>query len=132
MKKCLLYFSIIMIFLLMMLSCSKKAYNNINLKKALDIMTKSTNLVLLDVRTAEEYMSGSLPNSINIDVMDTDFKTKINILDKNKEYIVYCRSGNRSLIASSIMATNGFLHVYNLANVNYSDFVNAVLTNEQY
>ena len=77
MKKCLLYFSIIMIFLLMMLSCSKKAYNNINLKKALDIMTKSTNLVLLDVRTAEEYMSGSLPNSINIDVMDTDFKTKI-------------------------------------------------------
>ena len=132
MKKYLLYFSIIMIFLFMILSCSKKAYNNINIKKALDIMSKSTNLVLLDVRTPEEYMSGSVPNSINIDVMDTDFKTKIDILDKNKEYIVYCRSGNRSTIASSIMATNGFLRIYNLANINYTDFVNAVLTNEQY
>ncbi|WP_297276175.1 rhodanese-like domain-containing protein [uncultured Brachyspira sp.] len=131
MKKYLLYFSIIMIFLFMILSCSKKAYNNINIKKALDIMSKSTNLVLLDVRTPEEYMSGSVPNSINIDVMDTDFKTKIDILDKNKEYIVYCRSGNRSTIASSIMATNGFLRIYNLANINYTDFVNAVLTNEQ-
>ncbi|WP_028330128.1 rhodanese-like domain-containing protein [Brachyspira alvinipulli] len=131
MKKYLLYFSIIMIFLFIILSCSKKAYNNINIKKALDIMSKSTNLVLLDVRTPKEYMSGSVPNSINIDVMDTDFKTKIDILDKNKEYIVYCRSGNRSTIASSIMATNGFLRVYNLANINYSDFVNAVLTNER-
>ncbi|MEI0604063.1 rhodanese-like domain-containing protein [Brachyspira alvinipulli] len=131
MKKYLLYFSIVMIFLFMILSCSKKAYNNINIKKALDIMSKSTNLVLLDVRTPEEYMSGSVPNSINIDVMDTDFKTKIDILDKNKEYIVYCRSGNRSTIASSIMATNGFLRIYNLANINYTDFVNAVLTNEQ-
>ena len=132
MRRCLLYFSIIIIFLFMILSCSKKPYNNINLKKALNIMSKSTNLVLLDVRTPEEYMSGSVPNSINIDVMDTDFKTKIDILDKNKEYIVYCRSGNRSTIASSIMATNGFLRIYNLANINYTDFVNAVLTNEQY
>lgn len=131
MRKCLLYFSIIIIFLFMILSCSKKPYNNINLKKALNIMSKSTNLVLLDVRTPEEYMSGSVPNSINIDVMDTDFKTKIDILDKNKEYIVYCRSGNRSTIASSIMATNGFLHVYNLGNINYTDFVNAVLTNQR-
>ena len=108
----------------------KKPYDNINLKKALDLMNKSTNLVLLDVRTPEEYMSGSVPNSINIDVLNTDFKSKIDILDKNKEYIIYCRSGNRSTVASSIMATNGFLHVYNLANINYSDFVNAVLTNQ--
>ena len=130
MKKILLYFSIFILFLFIITSCSKKPYDNINLKKALDLMNKSTNLVLLDVRTPEEYMSGSVPNSINIDVLNTDFKSKIDILDKNKEYIIYCRSGNRSTVASSIMATNGFLHVYNLANINYSDFVNAVLTNQ--
>ena len=92
-------------------------------------MTKSTNLILLDVRTAEEYMAGSVPNSVNIDVMNTDFISKINLLDKNKDYIVYCRSGNRASIASSIMSTNGFLNVYSLVNANYEDFVNAVLTN---
>ncbi|ASJ21994.1 sulfurtransferase [Brachyspira hampsonii] len=129
MKKISLYF-IISISLLFVFSCSKKPYNNVNLKKALDLMSKSTNLVLLDVRTAEEYMGGSAPNSINIDVLNTDFKSKIDLLDKNKEYIVYCRSGNRSAIASSIMATNGFLHVYNLQNVSYADFVNAILTNQ--
>ncbi|ANN64163.1 rhodanese-like domain-containing protein [Brachyspira hyodysenteriae] len=129
MKKILLYF-IISVSLLFVFSCSKKPYDNINLKKALDLMSKSTNLVLLDVRTAEEYMGGSAPNSINIDVLNTDFKSKIDLLDKNKEYIVYCRSGNRSSIASSIMATNGFLHVYNLQNISYADFVNAILTNQ--
>ena len=128
MKKVLLYFIISLLFIF---SCSKKPYDNINLKKALDLMSKSTNLVLLDVRTPEEYMGGSAPNSINIDVLNTDFKSKIDLLDKNKEYIVYCRSGNRSSIASSIMATNGFLHVYNLQNINYTDFVNAILTNRK-
>ena len=128
MKKILLYF-IISVSLLFVFSCSKKPYDN--LKKALDLMSKSTNLVLLDVRTPEEYMGGSAPNSINIDVLNTDFKSKIDILDKNKEYIVYCRSGNRSAIASSIMATNGFLHVYNLQNISYVDFVNAILTNRK-
>lgn len=131
MKKYLLYFSIVLLFLFLMLSCSKKTYNDINLKKALDLMTKSTNLILLDVRTAEEYMAGSVPNSVNIDVMNTDFISKINLLDKNKDYIVYCRSGNRASIASSIMSTNGFLNVYSLVNANYEDFVNAVLTNNQ-
>ncbi len=130
MKKILLYF-IISLSLLFIFSCSKKPYDNINLKKALDLMSKSTNLVLLDVRTPEEYMGGSAPNSINIDVLNTDFKSKIDLLDKNKEYIVYCRSGNRSAIASSIMATNGFLHVYNLQNISYLDFVNAILTNQK-
>ena len=81
MKKSLLYFGIILLFLFLMLSCSKKTYNDINLKKALDLMTKSTNLILLDVRTAEEYMAGSVPNSVNIDVMNTDFISKINLLD---------------------------------------------------
>ncbi|WP_300369743.1 rhodanese-like domain-containing protein [Brachyspira sp.] len=129
MKRISMYFIIFML-LLFIISCSKKPYSNINIEKALELMDKSTNLVLLDVRTEDEYMSGSVPNSINIDVLNTDFKSKIDILDKNKDYIIYCRSGNRSTIASSIMSSNGFLNVYNLANINYSDFVNAVLTNE--
>ena len=109
--------------------CSNKGYKNINLKKAVKTINTSTNLILLDVRTAEEYSSGNIPNSINIDVLSSDFKSKIELLDKNKEYLIYCRSGNRSTIASSIMATNGFTKIYNLNNVNYSDFENAILTN---
>ncbi|TKZ34172.1 rhodanese-like domain-containing protein [Brachyspira catarrhinii] len=121
--------SIFIISTLLFTSCSNRGYSNINLKKAMKTINNSTNLIMLDVRTAEEYSAGNIPNSINIDVLSPDFKSKIDLLDKNKEYLVYCRSGNRSAIASSIMATNGFVKIYNLNNVNYSDFENAILTN---
>ena len=121
--------SIFIIFVVLFTSCSNRGYSNINLKKAIKTINNSTNLMLLDVRTAEEYSAGNIPNSINIDVLSPDFKLKIDLLDKNKEYLVYCRSGNRAAIASSIMATNGFVKIYNLNNVNYSDFENAILTN---
>lgn len=122
-------FFILSLFIIFIISCSNKGYKNINLKKAIKTINTSTNLILLDVRTAEEYSSGYIPNSVNIDVLSPDFKSKIELLDKNKEYLIYCRSGNRSTIASSIMATNGFIEIYNLNNVNYSDFENAILTN---
>ena len=121
--------SIFIIFVVLFTSCSNRGYSNINLKKAIKTINNSTNLMLLDVRTAEEYSTGNIPNSINVDVLSPDFKSKIDLLDKNKEYLVYCRSGNRAAIASSIMATNGFIRIYNLSNVNYSDFENAILTN---
>lgn len=121
--------SIFIISTLLFTSCSNRGYSNINLKKAIKTINNSTNLIMLDVRTAEEYSTGNIPNSINVDVLSPDFKSKIDLLDKNKEYLVYCRSGNRAAIASSIMATNGFIRIYNLNNVNYSDFENAILTN---
>ena len=121
--------SIFIISTLLFTSCSNRGYSNINLKKAIKTINNSTNLMLLDVRTAEEYSTGNIPNSINVDVLSPDFKSKIDLIDKNKEYLVYCRSGNRAAIASSIMATNGFVKIYNLNNVNYSDFENAILTN---
>lgn len=120
---------ILSLFIIFIISCSNKGYKNINLKKAIKTINTSTNLILLDVRTVEEYSSGYIPNSVNIDVLSPDFKSKIELLDKNKEYLIYCRSGNRSTIASSIMATNGFTKIYNLNNANYSDFENAILTN---
>lgn len=128
MKKIIIILSISFLFL----ACSNRGYKNINnIEKAIKLINESTNLVILDVRTREEYLAGNIPNSINIDVLSQDFKSKIDMLDKNKEYLVYCRSGNRSAIASSIMSTNGFLNIYNLQNIAYQDFANAMLTNNK-
>lgn len=128
MKKIIIILSISFLFL----ACSNKGYKNINnIEKAIKLVNSSTNLIILDVRTREEYLAGNIPNSINIDVLSQDFKSKIDMLDKNKEYLVYCRSGNRSAIASSIMSTNGFLNIYNLQNIAYQDFANAMLTNNK-
>lgn len=127
MKKIIIILSISFLFL----ACSNKGYKNVNIEKAIKLVNSSTNLIILDVRTREEYLSGNIPNSINIDVLSQDFKSKIDMLDKNKEYLIYCRSGNRSSIASSIMSTNGFINIYNLENIGYQDFANAMLTNNK-
>lgn len=127
MKKIIIILSISFLFL----ACSNKGYKNVNIEKAIKLVNSSTNMVILDVRTREEYLSGNIPNSINIDVLSQDFKSKIDMLDKNKEYLIYCRSGNRSSIASSIMSTNGFINIYNLENIGYQDFANAMLTNNK-
>ena len=127
MKKIIIILSISFLFL----ACSNKGYKNVNIEKAIKLVNSSTNLVILDVRTREEYLSGNIPNAINIDVLSQDFKSKIDMLDKNKEYLIYCRSGNRSSIASSIMSTNGFINIYSLENIEYQDFANAMLTNNK-
>lgn len=127
MKKIIIILSVSFLFL----ACSNKGYKNLNIEKAIKLVNSSTNMVILDVRTREEYLSGNIPNSINIDVLSQDFKSKIDMLDKNKEYLIYCRSGNRSSIASSIMSTNGFINIYNLENIGYQDFANAMLTNNK-
>ena len=127
MKKIIIILSISFLFL----ACSNKGYKNVNIEKAIKLVNSATNLVILDVRTREEYLSGNIPNAINIDVLSQDFKSKLDTLDKNKEYLIYCRSGNRSSIASSIMSTNGFINIYNLENIGYQDFANAMLTNNK-
>lgn len=127
MKKIIIILSVSFLFL----ACSNKGYKNLNIEKAIKLVNSSTNLIILDVRTREEYLSGNIPNAINIDVLSQDFKSKIDMLDKNKEYLIYCRSGNRSSIASSIMSTNGFINIYNLENIAYQDFANAILTNNR-
>ncbi|WP_405383460.1 rhodanese-like domain-containing protein [Maribacter sp. LLG6340-A2] len=73
------------------------------------------NAVILDVRTEEEVEEGIIPNSINIDIYKgQEFINELEKLDKSKNYYVYCRSGNRSGQACSIMKTIGFENAYNL------------------
>lgn len=69
--------------------------------------------VILDVRTETEFETERIPNSININVMDTSFMERISTLDKAKTYFVYCRSGGRSGSACSLMSKHGYA-VYNL------------------
>lgn len=84
--------------------------------------TKSTvdlsNTVILDVRTADEYQSGHLKGARNIDFYSSNFKDQLSRLDKNKNYVVYCRSGNRSGQASNLMKKMGFASAENLGSLN--------------
>ena len=65
-------------------------------------------VVILDVRTASEFIEGHIPNAINIDVLSDYFTADISALDKTLEYAIYCRSGKRSVDAATAMEEIGF------------------------
>ena len=62
---------------------------------------------LLDVRTPEEFAAGHLAGAENIDFYAADFADQIDALDQGEQYVVYCRSGNRSGQATALMAADG-------------------------
>lgn len=72
-------------------------------------------VVTLDVRTPAEYAAGHVSGAVNVDVESSTFDQQLAQLDKATTYTVYCRSGNRSKVASGKMADAGFSSVYNLA-----------------
>ncbi len=71
-------------------------------------------LVVLDIRTPEEFASGHLENAINIDYYADDFESKLAELDLAVPYVMYCNSGNRSSNALPVMDSIGFAEVYEL------------------
>ncbi|WP_461532348.1 rhodanese-like domain-containing protein [Sinomicrobium sp.] len=75
----------------------------------------NSDAVILDVRTADEFDEGYIPNAINIDIRQGQgFLDELEKLDKNKSYYVYCRSGARSAQACSVMEQLGFEEPHNL------------------
>ncbi len=71
--------------------------------------------VIIDIRTPQELDEGHIENAINIDFLSESIKNEINKLDKTKTYLIYCRSGNRSRGALSVMVELGFRVVYHLS-----------------
>jgi len=75
-----------------------------------------SSVVVLDVRTPGEFMTGHITNAINIDVEGMQFKSEVSKLDKSKTYAVYCHSGRRSVIAVNKLKDAGFTNLFNLTN----------------
>ena len=72
-------------------------------------------VVLLDVRTPEEFQSGHIPAAINLDVNSSGFGEAIRMLDTNATYLVYCGSGRRSQRACGLLEAAGIAQLHDLA-----------------
>jgi len=72
------------------------------------------NFVILDMRTPEEFFGEYIENAVNLDYYSDTFRNDLDKLDKNKTYLIYCRSGRRSENALNIMKELDFREVYNM------------------
>ncbi len=77
-------------------------------------LMKEPDAVILDVRTAGEFSKERIEGAILLDFNSPAFKDQIKRFRKDKIYLVYCRSGNRSAKVCEIMSEFGFKKCYNL------------------
>lgn len=101
--------------LMFMASCDAQSAgsNDVTIAQA-QKMIKSDKVVIIDVRTPEEYEKGHLENATLINFFGEDFDQKIAELPKDQEYLVYCHSGNRSGKAVKKMEAAGFTKAHNM------------------
>ncbi len=90
-------------------SLSNQNYQNI---------LQKTDPVVVDIRSKQELMDTWVIPWVdkNIDYYKKDFDEKLSSLDKNKTYIIYCNSGNRSWKTLDLMEGLGFENVYHIEN----------------
>jgi len=93
-----------------MFSIFNNMFNQGNSSENLETLIKD-GAFLVDVRTPQEFADGNVKGSTNIplDILESQldkFKDK-------KHIVVFCRSGNRSSHAQSILEDNGFTNVTN-------------------
>ncbi|UYW02461.1 rhodanese-like domain-containing protein [Flavobacterium agricola] len=81
-----------------------------NKKEELETVLKN-NAFLVDVRSAAEFAEGNVPGSVNIPL--DQIEKQLSKLKQHKNIIVFCRSGNRSGQAKTILEQNGFTDVIN-------------------
>lgn len=109
------------------MSCSNKTEEtNTTVQQENETISKDVNVTefaklvdegkgqVLDVRTPEEWASGTIKGANKMNFFDADFKTQLEKLDKNKPVYVYCKAGGRSGKATKQMKKMGFTAVYNL------------------
>ena len=75
---------------------------------------KEKNIILLDVRTKNEYLGKHIPKSTLIPIDKLTNEAVKKLPDKNREIIVYCSAGNRSARAVKILNKLGYTNIHNL------------------
>jgi len=96
---------------------SEKIIKDITPEEAHELILENkdnADFVIIDVRTKMEYDMGHIDNASLIDIYRDDFKEEMDKLDRNKEYLVYCRTGARSAAALGMMDEMDFKKAYNM------------------
>ena len=113
---------IVVMFLLIVVSASTTSAEKLpeqsvsprQFKQLLEQHRGNPDVVLLDIRTPREFKQGHIQGAVLLDYYSPDFVGRLKALDRNKTYLVYCRSGNRSGKSLPLFEQLGFRHAYHL------------------
>lgn len=77
------------------------------------ILKLNPGMVILDIRTPEEFSEGHLPGAVNLNFFATDFLQKVKAYE-GKQILIHCASGGRSGQALSQLKDTSFGALYHL------------------
>lgn len=98
----------ILLCLMSFVGCKAADFRSVDAETFAQVI-EDTTVVRLDVRTANEYAQGHIPNALLIDVTQADFMQKVEqLLPKDKTIALYCRSGRRSKNAARQLAQHRY------------------------
>ena len=113
--------TLLFIGVLLMASCSESqekedqaGYQIVTTMEFKEMLSES-DIQIVDVRKAVEFSQGTIKGAINIDVLSSDFRAKIEELDKSKKTLIFCKSGGRSGRAGAMMEKMGFEKIVDLS-----------------
>lgn len=89
----------------------KAMYEQISAQQAKTIMNSGEEYILLDVREQDEFDEGHIQGATLIPYTEINSKAETVLPDKDKQILVYCRSGRRSKIAAESLAKLGYTNV---------------------
>lgn len=102
---------------LLMLGQNVSANQTMTTQELQNKLNAKENFVLLDVRTQEEYNAGYIAGAILLPYDEINAKATIVLPDKEKEIVLYCRSGRRSAIAKKSLLDLGYQKVVDFGGV---------------
>ncbi len=91
-------------------SVDADTFTNVDVNEALKLIEQG--IAVVDVRTPEEFAEGHIPGAKLIPLQEIDSRLKEFSVDE--QYLIVCRSGNRSTQASEILVQNGMKKIYNM------------------
>ena len=103
--------------ILFLASCggvSEKSVTYLDAPTAADLVQSESGVTVIDVRTPEEFASGSIKGARNLDIKSSAFISQVEKLDPQAPYLVYCQSGNRSAQALKVFEQEDFTKIYHL------------------
>lgn len=102
---------------LFMFMQNSRAENLLSYEQLQAKITAQEDFVLLDVRSLDEYNSGHIPTAVLLPHDEINSKAEALLSDKNKEIVVYCRSGRRSAIAAEALGKLGYTNVQDFGGI---------------
>ena len=93
------------------------SYRKITAEEAKDMIDKDNSIIILDVRTEQEYKSGYIEGAIHLPENEILDEAEKIITDKSTTILLYCRSGRRSALAADNLIELGFSNVYDFGGI---------------